>query len=165
MPAKAPSYPRPPKDQDRMVFHPGSGDSKKNYAPDLWRRIIRGCMETDRLSRLKPTLLLGPAEASLGAFFKGCEDLPKQMEILCCPEREALLQILGSAGLYLGHDSGVTHLSGLMGIPTVALFKASDPVQWAPLGPRVHLIHGQKGDREMLHFIKNTIRGMVFVDG
>ena len=110
-----------------------------------------------RVSRLKPTLLLGPAEASLQNFSSHHKDLITRMEILFCPEKESLLRILGSAALYLGHDSGITHLSGLMGTPTVALFKHTDPVQWGPVGPHVRIIHGRKADRELIKRITAAI--------
>ncbi len=138
------------KHRNRIVFHPGSGDLEKNHPPAFWLEIFHECMEMKRVSRLKPTLLLGPAEASLQNFFSHHKDLITRMEIHFCPEKKTLLKILGSAALYLGHDSGITHLSGLMGTPTVALFKHTDPVQWGPVGPRVRIIHGRKTDRELI---------------
>ena len=153
------------KHRDRMVFHPGSGDTHKNHPPAFWLEIFHECMEMNRFARLKPTLLLGPAEASLRNFFSRHKDLITRMEILFCPEKESLLRVLGSATLYLGHDSGITHLSGLMGTPTVALFKQTDPVQWGPVGPRVRIIHRRKADRELLELVTATVNGMVSVDG
>jgi len=145
------------KHRNRIVFHPGSGNTEKNHPPDFWLDIIHECMEIKRVSRLKPTLLLGPAEASLRNFFSRHKDLSTRMEIFFCPEKESLLRVLGSAALYLGHDSGITHLSGLMGTPTVALFKHTDPVQWGPVGSRVRIIHGRKTDRELIKRITAAV--------
>jgi len=153
------------KKRDRVVFHPGSGDLKKNHSPEFWLRISQLCLESDRLAQFEPTLLLGPAEISHKAFFEGCALGQKPMEILFCPEKEQLLEVLGSAALYIGHDSGITHLSGLMGTPTVALFKETDPVQWGPLGPHVRIIHRQKADRKLLELVKASVHAMASVDG
>ena len=79
------------------------------------------------------------------------------MEILFCPEKEPLLRVLGSAALYLGHDSGITHLSGLMGTPTVALFKHTDPIQWGPVGTCVRIIHGRRADGELIKRITTAV--------
>jgi len=159
------SGPRVSNQRDRLVFHPGSGDPKKNHSPDFWQHILERCKAIIRLAHLKPTLLLGPAEISLKAFFEGCEDAIKGMEILFCPEREQLLRVLGSAALYLGHDSGITHLSGLMGTPTVALFKGTDPAQWGPLGMHVRIVHRQKADRKLLEITMDVIHEMASVTG
>lgn len=148
------------KKRNRVVFHPGSGDRKKNHPPDFWLDIFQECMEMDRFSHLKPTLLLGPAEAPLQAFFRNRKDPVSPLEIFFCPEKEQLLSVLGSAALYLGHDSGITHLSGLMGTPTVALFKQTDPVQWGPLGPRVRIIHRRKADRELIKRITAAVNAV-----
>jgi ADP-heptose:LPS heptosyltransferase len=47
---------------------------------------------------------------------------------------------LSRCGLYVGNDSGVTHLAAAVGCPTVALFGESDRRVWAPRGPRVKVI-------------------------
>jgi len=51
-----------------------------------------------------------------------------------------LLGALASAALFLGNDSGTSHLAGILGIPTVVLFGPSDARRWRPLGPRVRVI-------------------------
>ena len=40
----------------------------------------------------------------------------------------------------MGNDSGVTHLAAAAGAPTVALFGATDPGVWAPIGSRVRVV-------------------------
>jgi ADP-heptose:LPS heptosyltransferase len=50
--------------------------------------------------------------------------------------------ILEGALLYLGHDSGITHLAAAVGAPTVAVFGPTDPRVWRPRGPRVRVLGG-----------------------
>ena len=48
-------------------------------------------------------------------------------------------RILSRCRLYLGNDSGLTHLAAAVAGPDVlALFGPTDPRVWAPLGPHVH---------------------------
>ncbi len=153
------------KEKDRLVFHPGSGDHAKNHSADFWRHILRIFSKNEALAHLNPTLLLGPAETALKPIFESAEQIQRGMEILFCPEKETLLKVLGAAAIYLGHDSGITHLSGLMGIPTLALFKQTDPVQWGPLGPHVRIIRPSKPGRVLLDRLRAAVHSMVTADG
>ena len=47
---------------------------------------------------------------------------------------------LASASLYIGNDSGITHLAAAVGTPVIALFGASDPRVWAPRGANTSVI-------------------------
>jgi ADP-heptose:LPS heptosyltransferase len=53
-----------------------------------------------------------------------------------------LMAELATAAGYVGNDSGPTHLAGMMGVATVALFGPTDATVWRPLGPRVHCLSG-----------------------
>ena len=50
---------------------------------------------------------------------------------------------LASARIYVGNDSGITHLAAAAGVPVVAIFGPSDPVVWGPRGERVRVISGE----------------------
>jgi ADP-heptose:LPS heptosyltransferase len=54
----------------------------------------------------------------------------------------ALADRLAGARGCVGNDSGPTHLAAMLGVPTVAVFGASDPSVWAPQGPRVQVCGG-----------------------
>jgi ADP-heptose:LPS heptosyltransferase len=45
--------------------------------------------------------------------------------------------VLKECDLLVSNDTGVMHLGAAMGTPTVGLFGATSPNQWAPSGPRV----------------------------
>jgi ADP-heptose:LPS heptosyltransferase len=47
---------------------------------------------------------------------------------------------LATARVYIGNDSGITHLTAAVGTPVVALFGPTDPRVWAPRGPAVQVI-------------------------
>jgi ADP-heptose:LPS heptosyltransferase len=41
---------------------------------------------------------------------------------------------LAKASLFVGNDSGITHLAAAVGTPVLALFGPTDPAVWAPRG-------------------------------
>ena len=61
-----------------------------------------------------------------------------------CSELPQLVEILLSAAVFLGNDSGVSHLAAALGVPTVAQFIRSDPRWWRPIGPRVWILGTDK---------------------
>ena len=120
-----------------LIIHPGSGSKKKNYPSDFWLALIKG-LNPARLNNL--TILLGPAELSWQ------KDLIKKLSyqglnIVKSPDKEGLLSIFKNASLYIGHDSGITHLAAMTGVHTIALFKNSCANQWSPVGPYVTLFN------------------------
>ena len=117
-----------------IVIHPGSGSIKKNMPVFFWENISN-VVEKDMV------VLLGPAEIERKVNFSA---LKNNIKILKMPELNYLTEILADASLFIGHDSGVTHLAAMLGIPVIALFKASDPVKWRPLGPHVYIINANK---------------------
>jgi len=119
-----------------VVLHPGSGGERKNYGVELWFHLLQEvCVDLFR----RRIVLLGPAEEELYERFEK-ERWDSSTEIIRCPQKEELLSLLNEAALYIGHDSGITHLSALLGTPTIALFRDGHSIQWAPLGPDVTVI-------------------------
>lgn len=126
-----------------IVIHPGSGSTRKNYPPAFWLEVIRGLQNSGPAEDEGITLLFGPAEEGLLQLFQ--EDLTEGDAVFkVMPEREDLLSILSNASVYIGHDSGITHLAAMMGIHVIALFKESSIEQWRPLGPKVQVVQGQR---------------------
>jgi ADP-heptose:LPS heptosyltransferase len=49
---------------------------------------------------------------------------------------------MAGARLYVGNDSGITHLAAAVGVPVLAMFgPASDPSTWAPRGENVRVAY------------------------
>ena len=47
---------------------------------------------------------------------------------------------LASARLFIGNDSGISHLAAAAGTPSVVIFGPTDPRVWAPRGECVQII-------------------------
>ena len=55
---------------------------------------------------------------------------------------EAVAGLIACADLYIGNDSGLTHMAAALGAPTVAVFGPTDPGTWRPLGRVVRVLRG-----------------------
>lgn len=133
----------------RIVLHPGSGDKEKNHPPGFWLELLEDLGRKTAFQGLTRFVLLGPAEENVCPFFKkGMKS--SDAEICFCPEKEILTAGITEAALYIGHDSGITHLAAMLGTPTIALFKESNANQWGPLGPCVRVIRDNNTDTSAL---------------
>jgi len=137
-----------------VVFHPGSGSNSKNYPAEFWIDLIR---DTAFNMFCKRILLLGPAEEEWHQISTR-ELSGSNVEIILSPSKDRLVSLLKKASLYIGHDSGITHLAAMLGTHTIALFKASDPLQWAPLGPDVTVITDCCDPQVIYEKIKETLK-------
>ena len=109
----------PRSDGGFAVIHPFSGSTKKNWPLDRYQELAR------RLP-LPVRWCAGPEEPLPGAV--RIDDL---YEFACW---------LATARLYIGNDSGITHLASAVGTPTIALFGPTNPAIWAPRGHNVRVI-------------------------
>jgi ADP-heptose:LPS heptosyltransferase len=48
--------------------------------------------------------------------------------------------LLARCDLFIGNDSGITHLAAALGVETLAIFGPSDPAQWRPKGRRAAVL-------------------------
>jgi heptosyltransferase III len=113
----------------RALLHIGSGSPRKNWPLASFQSVYR------RLSDMgmHPAFLLGPAEHHTADELKNFEcRLPRDLT--------ALYDLFRQADGYIGSDSGVTHLSAYLQIPTVAVFGPSDPLRWHPMGSSVQVV-------------------------
>jgi len=130
----------------RIVFHPGSGGAQKNHPPEFWINLLSAFRKSLSSAKKIPVVLLGPAEEKLLPLFSAQKDV----EILFSPDGDRLSLLLQQAFLYVGHDSGVTHLAAMLGAPTIALFRHTCAAQWRPLGPSVKVIEAIASGPELI---------------
>ena len=111
------------------LIHPGSGGAQKCLEPGFY----------SGLSRLlfahgfeKTAYILGPAEIE-----RGLGDQFANREWIRPDSVSGLADWLSNAALYIGNDSGVSHLSAFMGIPSIVIYTVTDPFVWGVNGQRV----------------------------
>ena len=99
--------------------------------------------------RVQSLMVLGPVEMDLwDAAKRGL--VAGSLPLLTCPPLAALAGVLARASLYVGNDSGVTHLAAAVGAPTLALFGPTRAEQFAPLGQRVKIVQAAAMDEILL---------------
>jgi len=114
-----------------VLVHPGSGSAAKNWPPERFAQVIRALDAPVRL-------IVG--EADLGVANAVEAKLGYKPQTLELPRLEELAARLAGCRAYLGNDSGVSHLAGLCGAHSVAMFGPTSPSVWQPLGPDVQVM-------------------------
>jgi heptosyltransferase-2/heptosyltransferase-3 len=109
----------------RLALHPGAGARAKRWdaagfvqVAEWWRAQGGAILE-----------IAGPAEAGEPSLLGGCAAREWPLA--------ELATVLGRVDLYVGNDSGISHLAAAVGAPGVVLFGPTDPRRWRPLSPRV----------------------------
>jgi ADP-heptose:LPS heptosyltransferase len=96
--------------EDFVIIHPYSSSTPKNWPIENFEAVARA---------------LGNVE-------------------WCLPGRiDDLYQLacwISTARLYIGNDSGISHLAAAVGTPTIAIFIGTDPRVWAPRGEHVTVV-------------------------
>jgi len=105
--------------RNTVVIHPFSGSKRKNWPLSSYRELA---------SRLPC-----PAEWTAGPE----EELPQAARF---SNLLHLAQWIRGARLYVGNDSGITHLAAATGVPTLALFGPTAPEVWVPRGENVTVL-------------------------
>ena len=113
-----------------LVVHPGSGGAWKQWPAERFATVIHAVTARRPL----PVIVhQGPADAD------AADALMARLPVGCArfvePDLPTLAATLAAARVYLGGDSGVSHLAAAMGAPSVILFPAATRRRWAPWSP------------------------------
>jgi heptosyltransferase-3 len=107
-----------------VVIHPFSGSPRKNWPLENFHALAEQLSATSKVY-----------------WCRGPEDPPLEGAVEIENLRELANWIAG-ARLFIGNDSGVSHLAAAVGTPVLAFFgPASNPEVWAPRGPHVQIGH------------------------
>ncbi len=119
-----------------IVLHPGSGGTHKCASPALWASIVNDLMARPHR---KVCLIGGPADTD---SLRNVQELVAHLKPKILTDMD-LLSVgcyLQYARLFIGHDSGLSHLAASLGVPSVLLFGPTDPDTWAPRGKHVAIM-------------------------
>jgi heptosyltransferase-3 len=103
--------------QDFVILHPYSSSLKKNWPLENFQQLA---------SQLKNVEWCEPGRI---------DDL---YELACW---------ISTASLYIGNDSGISHLAAAVGTPVIAIFVSTDPLIWAPRGGHVVVLENPSVDQ------------------
>ena len=159
-----------------VAIHPGSGSERKNWPLEKWmevlecadmsasatgphtgrirpqaKRIRRGELSKavrqsrDRRTPKLPLLIVsGEADEAQAnclahAWPDGAVLFAKNLPL---PKLAAVLE----NSIFIGHDSGISHLAAAAGARCILLFGPTNPAIWAPLNQNVRVIRARNGD-------------------
>jgi heptosyltransferase III len=108
-----------------VILHPFSSSAKKNWPLEEYRALARR-LEGELGQKVAWTA--GPDE-----------ELDRAVRF---PDLVSWAKWAAGAKLYIGNDTGTTHLAAAVGVPVVALFVGTDPERWAPRGSHVRCCAG-----------------------
>jgi heptosyltransferase III len=114
-----------------ILIAPGSGGVSKCWPREHWLALVS--RETLRSRPLR--IVVGPVEQERDDPRNW--PWPVEVSFLVDQSPVQLAKSLEQAGLFIGNDSGTTHLAAMLGVPTLAIFLDSDPAVWAPVGSHV----------------------------
>ncbi len=116
-----------------VLIHPGAGSPEKVYDIGFYLFIAN---EFKKRGHTNIRFLIGPAEQSVKSAFAHwpTEEFPNLVD---------LAKYLSDVSLFIGNDSGVSHLSALCGTPTIAFYKHSSQMQWGIRGAKAMCIDAQ----------------------
>jgi ADP-heptose:LPS heptosyltransferase len=109
-----------------LVIHAGAGGAGKRWPAERFAALAQAL-------NLPLAVVQGPADPDL--------DLAREHEVWRdLPLAELAARLKGS-GLFVGNDSGISHLAAAAGTPAVAVYVRTNPAIWGIRGARVrHLI-------------------------
>ena len=125
----------PHQQRDRYaLIHPGSGSPSKNFTTGFYLQL-RSLLQSYGFKKVY--FVLGPAESTVRYdFFPETAVVRPQNPL-------ELAEWLAKAMFFVGNDSGVSHLAGFLGIPTVVFYRSTDPDIWGVRGKKVWYIQAQ----------------------
>lgn len=123
-----------------VVVHPGSGSDAKRWPIVNFAALLE---TLTAYPRMRTVIVVGYAE----------EDIMAKLLPLLKDAQPAVADnwpllptaaLIAQAAVFVGHDSGLTHLAAALGRPTVAIFGPTDPEIWGPRGAYVTIVQMQK---------------------
>jgi heptosyltransferase-2 len=120
-----------------IALHPGSGSATKNWPIVNWLELAHYLLDYNSDASL--LIIGGEADGkALTAMTREFSGGPVQFaENLALPQLAAVLE---RCALFVGHDSGISHIAAAVGTRCVLLFGPTDPAVWAPANPGVSVV-------------------------
>ena len=122
-----------------IACNTGSGRAAKNWPIGRFRTLLHWLVtEMDAA-----VLLLGTGDqaADADSIVAACGPGAAVASAIGRTTLNEAIGLMSMASIYLGNDTGLTHIAARLGIPTVAIFSGIDPTgMWAPVGPSVTVI-------------------------
>ena len=125
-----------------LSIHPGSGSETKNWPIENWIEFGNDMLGSDDFCG---SLVIVSGEAD--------EERSRELQTIWRNDRVQFarnlpLPVLAAVledSIFVGHDSGISHLAAAAGAKCTLLFGPSDPDIWAPMNENVEVIRAVSG--------------------
>jgi ADP-heptose:LPS heptosyltransferase len=118
-----------------IVVHPGSGSKKKRWPLERFVEVVSTLQDEHGV---RVVVVRGPAEGpETERAFEGRGIGPCVPVLLKDLSLIELASAIEGCHLFIGNDSGITHMAAALGLPTLAIFGPSASARWAPRGRKV----------------------------
>ncbi len=107
------------------LIHPGAGSDSKRFDPEFYA-FLGNELKARRYPDTR--IVLGPQEETLRRYFQNRFPVEEPATV------SDLAKLAGPAALFIGNDSGPSHLAAVLGAKTLALYKSTLPAQWGVRG-------------------------------
>lgn len=123
-----------------ITFQPASGNNQspwKSMSMHRWLPVLNHILEVHDQFDI---IVLG--DSNEHALHKSLPKHPHVIDAIGKTEMKDLPGLLSEAHLHIGHDSGLMHIAGCVGTPTVTVWGGSDPgfYGWAKINAKKHSI-------------------------
>src|SRR3984893_12579834 len=125
-----------------VAFHPGSGGERKNWPLENWIDLGNRLLAPEDF---RGSIVIVSGEADINQVAR-LQSIWKYATVrfaknLPLPHLAAVLE----QTIFIGHDSGISHLAAAAGANCVLLFGPTDPNVWAPRNKNVRVLRTQSG--------------------
>lgn len=120
-----------------IILGVGGGNNKKRWPLENYFKLSN---ELNSYEGIGTLFVVGPNELEL------CEEIriiDKRAKVACNLPLQILKGVLDNACCSISNDYSVMHVSAALGIPTLGVFLASDPIQWFPYLPPSQVLIGK----------------------
>ena len=124
-----------------IALHPGSGSERKNWPEANWVELLHYFIHSTGFS-----LLLVGGEAEGERLQRLAAALPPVRNSVAqsLPLAE-LARLLQRCGVFIGHDSGISHLAAALGLPGLILWGDTVEQIWRPPSERIKILRHAEG--------------------
>ncbi|MBU6391821.1 MAG: glycosyltransferase family 9 protein [Planctomycetota bacterium] len=123
-----------------VAVHPGSGSRQKCWHTERFAALTNWLIKEMDAQVL---VVSGPADGEIISRLKMEVKIEADLIVLDQISLPNLAAVIKRCKLFIGNDSGITHLAAAVGTPTVSIFGPTDPNMWGTRGGQVKILYNK----------------------
>ncbi len=131
----------PARDGPLVALHVGAGKTSNLWPVERFARVAQQLMQQ---LAARVVVTEGPRDAGVVSKFRHLVPEAARWQ----SDLGQTLAILERADLYIGNDTGMSHVAAATGVPCVVIFGPHDARRWSPAGTSVRTLSAQSGNIE-----------------